>query len=94
MQGVLASIEYDKSSFEIINLGESSTITVTRLIELLEDALGRKANIDRQPPQPGDMPRTHADISKAQELLGYKPTTPIETGIRKFAEWFNRGGKV
>jgi len=93
MQGVMAAIDYDKTPFEIINLGESHTITVNRMIELLEDALGEKAVIDRQPPQPGDMPRTHADISKARDLLGYNPTTPIEAGIKKFAEWFGKGAR-
>jgi UDP-glucuronate 4-epimerase len=93
LQGLLAAVDYDATPFEIINLGESHTITVNRLIELLETALGQKAIIDRQPPQPGDMPRTHADISKAQALLGYKPATPIEAGIQKFVEWFKRGAK-
>jgi UDP-glucuronate 4-epimerase len=93
LQGVLAAVDYDATPFEIINLGESHTITVNRLIELLETALGQKAIIDRQPPQPGDMPRTHADISKARALLGYKPATPIEAGIKKFVEWFKRGAK-
>lgn len=93
LQGVLAAVDYDATPFEIINLGESHTITVNRLIELLETALGQKAIIDRQPPQPGDMPRTHADISKARALLGYKPATPIEAGIQKFVEWFRRGAK-
>jgi UDP-glucuronate 4-epimerase len=93
LQGVLAAIDYDATPFEIINLGESQTITVNRLIELLEDALGQKAVIEYQSAQPGDMPRTHADISKAQTILSYKPTTPIEAGIQKFAEWFKRGTK-
>lgn len=93
LQGVLAAVEYDATLYEVINLGESHTITVNRLIELLEDALGKKAIVERQAPQPGDMPRTHADISKARTLLGYQPTTPIEVGIRKFAEWFKRGTK-
>jgi UDP-glucuronate 4-epimerase len=93
LQGVMAAVDYDATPFEIINLGESHTITVNRLIELLETALGQKAVIDRQPAQPGDMPRTHADISKAQQLLGYKPATPIEAGIQKFVEWFKRGAK-
>jgi UDP-glucuronate 4-epimerase len=91
LQGVMAAIEYDATPFEVINLGESQTITVNRMIELLEDALGRKAIVERRPPQPGDMPITHADITKARKLLSYRPTTPIETGIKKFAEWFKRG---
>ncbi len=93
LQGVMAAVDYDATPFEIINLGESHTVTVNRLLELLEMALGQKAIIDRQPAQPGDMPRTHADISKARALLGYKPATPIEAGIKKFVEWFKRGAK-
>ncbi len=91
LQGVMAAIKYDATPFEIINLGESQTVTVNRMIELLEEALDQKATIERRPPQPGDLPLTHADITKAQKLLGYRPTTPIETGIKKFAEWFKRG---
>jgi UDP-glucuronate 4-epimerase len=94
LQGVMAAIEYDATPFEVINLGESQTVTVNRMIELLEEALGRKAVIERRPPQPGDMPLTHADITKARRLLGYQPTTPIETGIKKFAEWFKRGVRM
>jgi UDP-glucuronate 4-epimerase len=93
IQGVMAAIEYDATPFEIINLGESQTVTVNRMIELLEEALGRKAIIERCPPQPGDLPLTHADITKARKLLGYQPTTPIETGIKKFAEWFKPGAR-
>ena len=93
MQGVMAAIGYSATPFEIINLGESQTITVNRMIQLLEDALGQKAIIEPKPPQPGDMPRTHADITKARHLLDYHPTTPIELGIRKFVDWFNRGSK-
>lgn len=93
LQGVMAAVEYDATPFEVINLGESQTVTVNRMIELLEEALGRTAIIERCPPQPGDLPLTHADIAKAQKLLGYQPTTPIETGIKKFAEWFKRGAR-
>lgn len=94
LQGVLAAVDYDATPFEIINLGESQTTSVNRLIELLAAALGQQAIIERQMPQAGDMPRTHADISKAQRLLNYQPTTPIELGIRKFVDWFNRGAQA
>lgn len=95
IQGIIGALNYNRSPFEIINLGEQHTITLTRLIQLLEEALGREAIIDRQAAQPGDMPRTHADITKAKQLLGYDPTTPIEVGIRKFVEWFNAStGKI
>jgi len=88
IQGVRAAIDYDKSMHEVFNLGESETTELTRLIELIEQSLGKKAIIDRQPPQPGDVPITYADISKAKRLLGYNPTTKIEDGIPKFVEWF------
>jgi UDP-glucuronate 4-epimerase len=88
VSGIVAALEYDASDFEIINLGASHTITLHRLIALLEDTMGIKANIDRLPAQPGDMPRTHADICKARALLNYQPTTPIELGLQKFADWF------
>ena len=87
--GVRAAIDYDKSDYEVINLGESRTVELRELISLLESALARPAQIDRQPPQPGDVPQTFADISKARALLGYNPQTQIEEGIRRFVEWFS-----
>ena len=92
IQGVRASIDYDGAKHEVFNLGESDTVELARLIEILEENLGQKAVIDRQPMQPGDVPITYADISKAKKLLGYDPTTKIEDGIPKFVEWF-RGTK-
>ena len=89
ISGVRAAIDYDATMHEVINLGESDTTELSRLIELLEDALGRKAIIDRQPMQPGDVPLTYAEISKARKLLGYDPQTKIEQGLPKFVEWFN-----
>ena len=93
LNGIIAALDYEATPFEIVNLGESHTVTVKQMIEGLEEALGEKAILDFQPPQPGDMPRTHADVSKAQRLLNYQPTTPFEVGIRRFAEWFKRGAK-
>lgn len=88
IQGVRAAIDYDKSIYEVFNLGESQTTELKELIELLERSLDMNAVIDRQPTQPGDVPVTFADISKAKELLGYNPTTKIADGIPKFVEWF------
>jgi UDP-glucuronate 4-epimerase len=90
--GVRAAIDYEASPYEVINLGESRTVELRELIALLEKELGRKAVIDRQPLQPGDVPRTFADITKARRLLGYDPRTQIEDGIRKFVEWFKKEG--
>jgi UDP-glucuronate 4-epimerase len=89
VDGVLACTN-QSFGFEIFNLGESETVTLSRLIELLEGALGRKAVIDRQPTQPGDVPRTCADISKARQYLGYNPSIKIEKGIALFVDWLNR----
>ena len=76
--------------YEVLNLGESQTVRLDRLIELLEAALGKKAIIDRQPPQAGDVPITYADVSKARARLGYNPHVKIEEGIRLFIDWFRR----
>lgn len=86
--GVRAAIDYDRSNYEIFNLGESQTVELRYLIELLEENLGKKAKIDRKPMQPGDVPITFADISRSRKLLGYDPQTKIEDGIAKFTEWF------
>lgn len=88
IQGVRAAIDYDRTQYEIFNLGESQTIELRELISLLERSLDMHAIIDNQPMQPGDVPITFADISKSRELLGYNPTTKIADGIPKFVEWF------
>jgi len=74
--------------YDIFNLGESQTVKLSRLIELLEAALGKKAVVDRQPPQPGDVPITFADVSKPRSKLGYNPRVKIEQGIPLFVDWF------
>lgn len=88
IQGVRRAVDYDKSNYEIFNLGESQTIELLKLIELLEKSLGKKAIIERHEMQPGDVPITFADISKSRKLLNYNPQTKIEDGIPKFVEWF------
>jgi UDP-glucuronate 4-epimerase len=88
IMGVRAAIDYTASDYEVINLGESRTVTLSELIALLEKELDRKAHINRQPMQPGDVPQTFADIERARRLLGYHPQTAIEEGIQRFVEWF------
>lgn len=88
MQGVLAAFEYNGPMFDIFNLGENDTIQLKDLIAAIEKTLGQKAKINQLPEQPGDMPVTCADISKARKLLGYNPTTPLSEGLPKFVEWF------
>lgn len=94
VQGVRAAIDYRGSKFDIFNLGESETTELSHLIELLEDSLSRKAIIERKPMQPGDVPVTFADITKARKLLGYSPTTKIADGIPKFVEWFRSAHEI
>jgi len=89
IQGVLAAIEYDKSPFEVINLGNNQTVTLLEMVQGLEQALGKKALIDWLPEQPGDVPQTWADISRAQALLGYSPSTSYAEGVKRFVEWMN-----
>jgi len=94
-QGTIAALNYDGPLFDIFNLGESETIQLKDLIAAIENALGKKAKINRLPEQPGDMPLTCADISKARKLLGYNPTTRLSDGLPRFMEWFlrNQQGK-
>jgi UDP-glucuronate 4-epimerase len=91
LEGIIACTKKE-FGFEIFNLGESETVSLARMIELLEAALGKKAVIDRQPLQPGDVPITFADISKARAQLGYNPQVKFEKGIKLFAEWFKKSG--
>ncbi len=88
VQGIKGAIQYDKSGFEIINLGNNYTITLQDLVTGIEEVTGKKAVIKREPDQPGDVPRTYADISKAKRLLGYHPQTQLKEGLKKFYDWF------
>ena len=90
IQGVMAALKYEGPLFDLFNLGESETIQLKDLIVGIEEALGRKAKINLLPEQPGDMPVTCADISKARQLLGYNPTTPLSVGLPKFVDWYLR----
>ena len=89
IDGVVAATKKE-FGFEIFNLGESETVSLGRMIELLEAALGKKAIIDRQPLQPGDVPVTFADIAKARTKLGYNPQIKFVQGIKLFADWFKK----
>src|SRR6266487_625162 len=93
IQGTIAALQYEGSLFDIFNLGENDTIQLKDLIVAIENALGKKAKINQLPEQPGDMPLTCADISKARKLLGYKPTTRLSDGLPRFIEWFLRSAK-
>jgi UDP-glucuronate 4-epimerase len=88
IQGVMAAFDYNGPLFDLFNLGESETIQLKDLIATIEKTLGKKASINQLPEQPGDVPLTCADISKARKLLNYNPTTPLGVGLPKFVEWF------
>jgi len=90
IQGTMTALDYSGPLFDIFNLGESETVQLKDLISVIEDALGKKAKINRLPDQPGDMPLTCADISKAKKLLGYNPTTRLSDGLPRFIDWFLR----
>jgi UDP-glucuronate 4-epimerase len=87
VEGTLAALDA-AAPFEIVNLGGSRTTTLQRLIQLIADALGTEARVEELPPQPGDVPITFADVSKAKKLWGWEPRVPIEEGIGRFVEWF------
>ena len=86
IDGVIRSLDRPQS-FEIFNLGESRTVGLSEMVSILEDAIGREANITFEPDQPGDVPVTYADVTKAVRVLGYEPSVPIEEGIRLFVTW-------
>lgn len=87
VQGIVAALNYD-CAYEVFNLGNSSPVTLRTLIETLETVIQVKAGIETLPDQPGDVPITCADISKARRLLGYAPQTPFREGIAKFVDWY------
>jgi UDP-glucuronate 4-epimerase len=89
VSGIRAAIEYRASSFEVINLGNNQTVSLLDMIQGLQLALGRAAELQWLPPQPGDVPQTWANVGKAQALLGYSPTTTYFDGVRRFADWLS-----
>ena len=89
MRGVPSNIR-GSGGDSVFNLGESQTVTLSQLIELLEKSIGKKAIINRQPQQPGDVPITFADVSKARAKLEYNPRVKIAEGIPLFVEWFQK----
>jgi UDP-glucuronate 4-epimerase len=88
--GIVSAVDYTKSRYEVINLGNNQTVTLRQMIDGLEHALGIRARIETLPEQPGDVPQTWASVEKAGRLLGYAPRTPYEHGVRHFAEWLRQ----
>jgi len=91
--GVMAAADYQLDPvggvpFEIFNLGNSHPVKLAEMVELLERILGKRARLEPNPLQPGDVPLTWADISKACRLLGYRPATRLEEGLEQFVAWY------
>ena len=89
VSGIIAAMSYDQSNYEIINLGNNRTVTLSEMIETIEKVFNKKAIINRLPMQPGDVPKTYANVSKAQRLLNYQPSLSFEEGIERFKEWYS-----
>lgn len=81
--GIIGALYYEKSDYEIFNLGNDQTITLAEMIKVIEEVLGKTAIIDRQSEQPGDVPQTWADISKSKEELNFNPKIQLKTGIQR-----------
>jgi UDP-glucuronate 4-epimerase len=98
--GLLAAMRLEYPSahgqapFEVFNLGNSHPVKLCELVDLLEAATGRKATRQPQPLQPGDVPLTWADISKAGRMLGYRPSTRIEDGLWRFVSWYRNAAAL
>ncbi|MBK7855968.1 MAG: GDP-mannose 4,6-dehydratase [Bacteroidetes bacterium] len=88
VQGIRNAIDYDKSLFEVVNLGNSRTVTLLELISAIEASVGKKAILDKLPNQPGDVPITFANVSKAKKLLDYSPSTSLNEGLEEFKSWY------
>lgn len=86
--GIMGAFHYSATNYEVVNLGNSNTVSLKELIDVLEDTIGKRAILDKMPLQPGDVPKTYADISKARNLFGFNPSTTINQGIKKYIEWY------
>ena len=89
VDGLVCSIK-KPHDYEIFNLGNSYTITLSGLIDLLEETIGIPVERKYYPFQPGDVMKTWSDINKSKKMLSYSPKVPIETGIEKFVEWYRK----
>ncbi|WP_334103100.1 NAD-dependent epimerase/dehydratase family protein [Mesotoga prima] len=90
IEGVYRATLYDKTRFEIFNLGNSKTVKLSEMIAIIEQVTGKKAIIDRKPMQLGDVEITYANIAKGNSLLSYRPGSGIHQGVSEFFEWFEK----
>jgi UDP-glucuronate 4-epimerase len=92
--GIQAAMTYDRSMYEVINLGNNHTVSLREMVLALEEALGTRATLNRLPEQQGDVPQTWASVEKAARLLGYVPRTPFAEGIHRFTDWLQSPDEV
>lgn len=91
VDGIIKSCNYvenNKDVYEILNLGNSSPVSLKEMINTIAEVLNKTPNIQELPMQPGDVERTFADISKAKKLIGYNPKTSFKEGIENFVKWY------
>jgi UDP-glucuronate 4-epimerase len=91
VQGVMGAGDRELG-YEIINLGRGEPVLLSEFVSIIEELSGSKASFVQEAMPPGDVPATHADISKARRLLGYNPTTSVREGVTNFIEWYERRG--
>jgi UDP-glucuronate 4-epimerase len=89
VSGITAAIDYNKTMYEVVNLGNSHTVSLSEMISVIEDVFKKKANIIKAPEQPGDVPITYADTAKAKRLFNYEAKTSFREGVIKFKNWIN-----
>jgi UDP-glucuronate 4-epimerase len=92
IEGTLGAL-FREHGFQIYNLGESQTITLSGLIREIEEQSGKKAILEYLPEQPGDVKQTYADIRKARQMLGYNPRTQVREGLARFVRWYSEQTK-
>ncbi len=90
VSGIIAALDYSRSRYEIINLGNNESVELYKLVQMLEKVLGKKAIVNKLPEQLGDAPVTFADISKAQKILNYQPKTTLFDGLQEYVSWFKQ----
>jgi UDP-glucuronate 4-epimerase len=87
VEGIFSALRYEATPYEIVNLGNNRTVSLTEMVHALEDTFGVPARIKPLPPMPGDVPQTWASLEKAERVLGYRPRYPFSAGLAKFRDW-------
>jgi UDP-glucuronate 4-epimerase len=89
VEGIVRALRYQGTRFEVLNLGNRTTVSLREMIDVLGDVFEMRPRIETLPEQPGDVPQTWADVSKARELLGWEPKTAFADGVRAYRAWLD-----